>query len=237
MIYRTDNPINISASRQIWRLGFDTIADISELQTEYTLENSAPGSTAKCVATGEIFMLNSRGEWILQPSGGGGGGHIQRGLIQAVNANLGDSVASIWTAWDTIAAELNSRLIQPSDIAFLRMRNRGDNYFQHDPGAAGRSITINDDGTIMTGDVDWIRFNLSAGAFVDFLIRDAWYDEREQYDWTAQKPTFATKNHPDPRFMMSMAYEHRIHLYPDSSAVWGQGLGSFSTLSQQVRAA
>jgi hypothetical protein len=181
---------------------------------------------------GQVLTKNSEkpndASWQDPPEGESG----TAGLVQAVNQNLGNSEAAMWDAWDAIAAELNSRGIQPSDIAFLRMRNTGNNTLQHNPGAMGRSITIAENGAVTSNPNTWINLSIGAGSFVDFHIRDAWNNERTPYNWTSQMPTLTSRNH-DPVFMVSMSHRWRMYVYPDSRHIIGQGLGSFNTFSQQ----
>lgn len=50
------------------KLVVDTDADIAELPTHY-----APGSTVRVVASANVYMLNTKKEWIIQPTSGSGG--------------------------------------------------------------------------------------------------------------------------------------------------------------------
>ena len=48
----------------------DTPADIKDLPSN----GCAPGSTASVISTGDEYIMNSKGEWILKKSGGSSGG-------------------------------------------------------------------------------------------------------------------------------------------------------------------
>lgn len=66
----------------------DTPADLTELMN---MQFDEPGSKARIISSGEVYVQNSLGQWILQPaaaSGGGGGGDGAPGVsIVAVSVN------------------------------------------------------------------------------------------------------------------------------------------------------
>lgn len=51
------------------KLVVDTDSDIAALPTHY-----APGSMARVVASANVYMLNTKKEWVIQPTSGSGGG-------------------------------------------------------------------------------------------------------------------------------------------------------------------
>lgn len=60
----------------------DYESDIADLP-----KNRGPGSTARVVETGNIYILNNNHEWVKQPKNSGGGGSSSEGEIIVLNDN------------------------------------------------------------------------------------------------------------------------------------------------------
>jgi hypothetical protein len=176
---------------------------------------------------GQVLTKNSGQEndasW-KNPKGSGG-------LAQLDSWNLGDSEASMWDTWDEIAAALNAHSVQPSDIAFIRIRNTGET-FSHNPGGTGNTVQFFGENSIGFSSFSPI-FTIGAGGFTDFILRDIWTDERSAYNWATSMPPFALKNYSAQMFTLSFSYRRRLYLFPDASHVGGNGFRGISIVSQQ----
>jgi hypothetical protein len=64
MIFPIANAKNLGQGKNQFNLGFDSMADFPELQSDYGLDKAAPGSSALCIDTGSVFMLRGdSGDW------------------------------------------------------------------------------------------------------------------------------------------------------------------------------
>ena len=63
MIYPRENAVQIDGGKLQLHLYFDTMADFPSLPG---LDRAAPGSDAYCVATQDVYILNSDGTWEVQ---------------------------------------------------------------------------------------------------------------------------------------------------------------------------
>jgi hypothetical protein len=67
MIYPSSAPFQTGKFKHPQHnLTFDSMADFPELQAEYTLDNSAPGSIAFCADTSDAYILRGdTGNWTI----------------------------------------------------------------------------------------------------------------------------------------------------------------------------
>lgn len=67
--------INLTQSGQVEynvrEFYLDTPSDLESLKQV----TCSPGSSAMVLSTGDIYIKNSQGEWVLRPNSGGGGGN------------------------------------------------------------------------------------------------------------------------------------------------------------------
>lgn len=81
----------------------DTVKDIDDISLDCKM-----GSEVKVIATGDIYILNSKYEWVKQKSSSAGGGSQDTSTLEEENAKLSAQITELQKQIETLKQEIEN---------------------------------------------------------------------------------------------------------------------------------